>query len=50
MQQMEVRDNTKHLQKSHLKIRDDEIKLKVQQKILTYKKYLQTKTIDNENE
>jgi hypothetical protein len=33
----------------HLKIWDDEIKLKVTQN-LAYKKYLQTQTTDNENE
>jgi microcompartment protein CcmK/EutM len=33
-----------------LKIWDDEIKLIVQQKNLAYKKYLQTKSIDNETE
>jgi hypothetical protein len=32
-----------------LKIWDDEMKLIVQQKNLAYKRYLQAKTIDNEN-
>jgi len=36
--------------KKKLEIWDIEIKLIVQQKNLAYKKYVQTKTIDNENE
>ena len=37
-------------QNKRLKIWDDEIKLTVQQKKQAYKKYLQTKTINNETE
>ena len=42
--------NKAFTQQENLKIWEDEIKLTVQESNLAFKKYLQTKTIDNETE